>query len=644
MTKTKKRGIVASRSKLENALAQSDLPKKTQAALAERIADNENLPSAPKDLVSKAFRELPVDPQTIERIAHTLGVEAYTLYQSSTDTLPTRAEKIPSKRTLLIPVALSVSIFMFLIGIFAWYPPASIKCQWQQLSVNVELDPDRLTILLARFGNDESNQVQQYFAQAFANEKHLKSAVQVIRLCDLLSEQDVGNQQLQIEKLHEKAKNLLAKNRGDVLIWGKKRLQDLIIRITSPAASEGDGGVNRYTDVSYSPTQLPDITFQLGQAGGVEPIVRAALQSALPATSTLAKLKDELLSRYESSHEWLRQSISAERKYAQSIKEQNATSTWLMSMDRICANSVRLAILTYTLDDFSASQHVCRQVLSQMQPEKQPTFWASTVMNLATSLTAGYAFLPTVDARIEQITESIRLFSMLEEKLTPEVTPIKYEIMLRNKGNAFIRLGELDEVKQNQHLEMARLLVNQSLKMNSKQRDPLQYATVKQNECAILFRIGTTQKKDAVKILRQAQNSCREARDIFDPQRNANLWAKVTNNLAISYALIADVEQNPGTLEESIDLFIQAKDVYTLLGAEVEAGIIEGNLGELYCNLAKMRKQTTQFTDSLGYIDIALATLRKHAVLGYVTHFESLKQRVLACQQGDDMDKCVCSI
>ena len=52
---------------------------KTQAAIAERIADDEGLDSPPKDAVNRAFRELPVEHQTLERIARALGVRSETL-------------------------------------------------------------------------------------------------------------------------------------------------------------------------------------------------------------------------------------------------------------------------------------------------------------------------------------------------------------------------------------------------------------------------------------------------------------------------------------------------------------------------------------------------------------------------------------
>lgn len=79
----------ASRARLERALAEAGL--KTQAALAERIADQEVLDTAPKDLVSRVFRERPVDPQTLERVARALGVQAHTLYRNSEDTTVMRS-------------------------------------------------------------------------------------------------------------------------------------------------------------------------------------------------------------------------------------------------------------------------------------------------------------------------------------------------------------------------------------------------------------------------------------------------------------------------------------------------------------------------------------------------------------------------
>ncbi len=76
--KRRKRGVKASRVKLEKALINAGFT--TQAALAKHIAEIEGTDSIPKDIVNRVFREVSVSPHTLERVANVLGVEAYTLY------------------------------------------------------------------------------------------------------------------------------------------------------------------------------------------------------------------------------------------------------------------------------------------------------------------------------------------------------------------------------------------------------------------------------------------------------------------------------------------------------------------------------------------------------------------------------------
>lgn len=122
-TRLRRRGVRASRARLQQALAESGM--RTQAALAERIADLENLDAAPKDLVNRAFRAQPVDPQSLERIARALGVEAHTLYLRTSDASagtavepegPAAPQRLPLRRwrhaaaVLLMSVAVLAAI------------------------------------------------------------------------------------------------------------------------------------------------------------------------------------------------------------------------------------------------------------------------------------------------------------------------------------------------------------------------------------------------------------------------------------------------------------------------------------------------------------------------------------------------------
>jgi tetratricopeptide (TPR) repeat protein len=79
----RKRGIRASRAKLETAMIAAGF--ETQAELAHKIAQNEGIDKPPKDLVSKVFREQAVSTHNLARIANGLGVDAHTIYLSKED-------------------------------------------------------------------------------------------------------------------------------------------------------------------------------------------------------------------------------------------------------------------------------------------------------------------------------------------------------------------------------------------------------------------------------------------------------------------------------------------------------------------------------------------------------------------------------
>jgi len=106
----RRRGVRASRAKLTRALTDAGL--RTQAALAERIADLEGLDSAPKDMVSRAFRELPVELQTLERIARALEVEAWTLYRSADEEALPEAAAAADARGAPRPAWLALSVIL----------------------------------------------------------------------------------------------------------------------------------------------------------------------------------------------------------------------------------------------------------------------------------------------------------------------------------------------------------------------------------------------------------------------------------------------------------------------------------------------------------------------------------------------------
>lgn len=121
------RGVRASRAKLAHALTEAGL--KTQVALAERIADIEELDAPPKDAVNRVFRELPVDPTTIERVARALGVDAYSLYKTADEediVQPGNGDRRPRPNRVVPAVAAAVTVVLLALGIRWWFQPDEI--------------------------------------------------------------------------------------------------------------------------------------------------------------------------------------------------------------------------------------------------------------------------------------------------------------------------------------------------------------------------------------------------------------------------------------------------------------------------------------------------------------------------------------
>ncbi|MGI9270704.1 MAG: hypothetical protein ACR2QT_02945 [Woeseiaceae bacterium] len=171
-TAHRNRGIRASRAKLAHALTEAGL--KTQAALAERIADIEELDAAPKDVVNRVFRELPVDPTTLERVARALGVEAYSLYKTADEDdlalSDNGARRLPSNRVLQAVIA-AIAVLGIALGTRWWFEP-NAESPSEQLPATdkpIALDMGTPTLAVVPFVDDADSAFSNSLRAALQN-------------------------------------------------------------------------------------------------------------------------------------------------------------------------------------------------------------------------------------------------------------------------------------------------------------------------------------------------------------------------------------------------------------------------------------------------------------------------------------------
>lgn len=155
------RGVRASRARLAHALTAAGL--KTQVALAERIADIEGLDAAPKDVVNRVFRELPVDPTTIERVARALGVDAYSLYKTADEEdmgSPDNGDSDPAQSRVLFAGIAAVVLLAGVLGVRWWFAPAEAPdpgAEPPAIKAPVALDMGTPTLGVIPFVGDENS-------------------------------------------------------------------------------------------------------------------------------------------------------------------------------------------------------------------------------------------------------------------------------------------------------------------------------------------------------------------------------------------------------------------------------------------------------------------------------------------------------
>src|SRR6056297_289881 len=235
---TKRRGVRACRAKLEHALADSDLEKKTQIALANRIADQEELDAAPRDLVSRVFREQRVDARSIERVARALGVPAVSLYRDGSRKRDAPGHRRPRHYpAYLIPaLAALAAILAILAGLRALQDVPAIAaagCSVREALQTATTPTDRLGVVVARIHGDPEGLAHALLVRALRGDPALSPYLAVFRSCRRFNPEGVGAIEEQVSDIRERARRVLLNSDAQILIWGSVRDGKMLLRFVS---------------------------------------------------------------------------------------------------------------------------------------------------------------------------------------------------------------------------------------------------------------------------------------------------------------------------------------------------------------------------------------------------------------------------
>lgn len=654
----KRRGVRASRVKLERALAESDLGKKTQAALAERIADLEQLDAAPKDLVSKVFRERFVDPQTLERVARALGVDAETLYLN-TPQVPVGAPLAPqggaglpaqkppvlvSRRAgFQIAAAFGAAFLLFVLFTALAIRPAGPWCGLREAMARPATAEGKLGVVVARFEGDPDNRAQQYLAAAFAADPTLAPFTSVIAVCARPRWGGPGELQRKRAEIRERGRRKLEAAGAHLLLWGALDGDDIIVRFISTRRDASPFAV----EVSGRPLKVSEAGLELrvpiGRPGeALADLKRLALEFIEPNDAALADLRDEAARSYESSADWLRAAIVSQRNLRRTVDPRLEPQRWAAINMNLCYDLRLLGDYETDENHYRQALAACDEVLQVRAREKFPRDWAAAEINRASALIRLHYFEPNPESARKDLRAAERALVLVIEAGRSTGAPDQRATAQRNLGVVYLRLGELsDGAAAADYFEKGVASLKSALGAIDPSYQPLDWAITQQNICLALYQHGARSGADGAGLVREAQRRCADAVARLSPENAPLDWAMAQNNLAAANAVLAQMEGDADGLAGAAGEFALAQKVYTRDRLPEKWAEVELNLGELGCNLAILTRDARRFETALGHIDSAIEVFISTGNARYRRYAEGLAASINACEPGA-IESCVC--
>ncbi|MGH8274777.1 MAG: hypothetical protein ACRES9_11115 [Gammaproteobacteria bacterium] len=646
----------ASRTRLNHALAQAGL--KTQSALAERIADLEGLDAAPKDLVNRVFREKPVDPLSLERVAQALGVEAYTLYLSSSETSPPVEEQtgdtatpdappsFKSKR-LVTPwrIAAGLAAVLLLGAGVLWSLPADtpLGCGVSEFLHPPRAAKGRLGIVIARFSNDPANAGQYFLANNFIADPRLDPYVSVLTTCRVLSLGGSGDIGQRRRVVREQGRELLRRFGARILLWGRVEGNRLEVRFIS--TRKGNAPVT--VAIGGRPVPLEErrleIPLLLSQSADTLPdIKKTALELMNLQMLALAQLRVKAMRSYTSSIDWLRASVVGSENLRRSINPKLDPQRWAAVNSDLCYNYRLLGDYDASAAEFHAAELACKNVLKARPKTQYPLDWAQAEVNLASVYVRLHLFAASRGDSVKSLRKAeaslLAAGAVVQRPLAPQL----WAIVQRNLAMVYARLGELAAGAEAERLFAKSLALSKaSLDAQNPAFQPLDWAVTQQNICLTLHELAERRGRAGIAQAKEAITHCREALHWLSPEQSALDWAMAQNNLAISEAVLAQLQGDKTSLKVAIASFERAQTVYTKTALPVNWAMVEINLGELHCHLARNGDNPVAYDPAVAHTDQALEVFITKKITRYQHYAERQLAAVKACQAGDG-SHCAC--
>jgi tetratricopeptide (TPR) repeat protein len=474
---------------------------------------------------------------------------------------------------------------------------------------------NRIAIYVAQFGEDEaSTGAREAVMRSIEKELGRERAEVLPAGVRLELDRNVSRDQA-TERANAKARAILKKNGGDLLIWGHMATMPGMaarVELNFVSAEREHSRPEPYgltqslmLDADFGPemgTALAALAATAAASSAnddshycvqmLDPIARKLTPIALNPPASL-KPEDRArilfsfgaiqrtIGQQAGSNKVLEQAIAAFRSTLDVWTRESAPQDWARTQNWL---GISLSILggrdnkSERLAQAIVAYHEALKIYTQTN---EPIMWAGIQNNLGIALRK----LSEREENTGKLEQAVEAYREALKEWTQGLVPLLWATAQNNLGNALGSLG--DRKNDTEKLEQAIVAFRETLKERTRKRVPLQWATTQNNLGNALGLLGKC--KGDTNTLKQAVVAFHEALKERTRKRVPLGWAATQNNLGKALQALGECENCTEDLEQAIQAYREALKEWTPEQDPYHHQMAHDNLRQVEALLAERR-------------------------------------------------------
>jgi tetratricopeptide (TPR) repeat protein len=499
---------------------------------------------------------------------------------------------------------------------------------------------DRISIYVARFGDDKLSADTRERVIASIRSELGPERVEVLPAGIQLSLIQSVSDDYSFKAARDKARSLLRKKHGDLLIWGKIypgvdiQHSQLDLRFVSAEQEQ-------YRAETFSFTEKlilePNFGSEMGAAlaavastqavRAIKDIGKYLAVTLVPMANRLALLvhnmpasmrtndRTELLHAFgliqlvigdygDSSR--LEDAAAAFREALQEWTRERVPMRWATVQNNLGAALAGLGERESGTKRLEQAVAAFREALKERTCERAPQDWAMTQTNLGGAL----EYLGERECGTERLEQAVVACRAALPQRNREQFPLDWAMTQNTLGNALSKLGERKD--RTELLQEGVAALRAALQEYTRERVPLNWATTQTNLGAALIILGgqesgTERFKEAVAACRSALQECRRERVPLE-------WAGAQYNLGNALLRIDEREGGTERLEEAVAACRAALQEWTRERVPLRWAMAQNSLGKALVCLSKLEVGTEMLEEAVAAFRAALQERTREVV------------------------------